>query len=346
MLDRSPMKNEAMVFAVDSRIRCKESCPIIASFNSIGLTHHRKASLESSQIISPIHVHLISKRRKDEKKRALSQAAYSRTVRGSSKVIGWSESEVWDMFGVSSINHPDLRRISTDYGFEGHPLRKDLPLSGYVEVRYDDPEKRVRVSCRLSVKLCRLLVTIERCAAGLLKHGMLNVGNQILFKDSIDPPILPIHEIRMDGNQGLAPHGRKRRRYSEERQIDSFFYRGPWKPYTANLKQLGYTLPVYQPGKTKLLRSTDRELWGSMGPLTSSYVLCGSREANEGQLEARNPFDLHTFPLGNVHIAAFYVYEDEARHKVRDLAISNVAPIPNQRATAVPIKKMVVTTGR
>ncbi|MCL7024851.1 hypothetical protein MKW94_018530 [Papaver nudicaule] len=47
------------------------------------------------------------------------------------------------MFGVSSINHPDLRRISTDHGFEGHPLRKDLPLSGYVEVRYDDPEKRV-----------------------------------------------------------------------------------------------------------------------------------------------------------------------------------------------------------
>ncbi|KAJ0441558.1 putative NADH:ubiquinone reductase (H(+)-translocating) [Helianthus annuus] len=53
------------------------------------------------------------------------------------------EREVWHMFGVSSINHPDLRRISTDYGFEGHPLRKDLPLSGYVEVRYDDPEKRV-----------------------------------------------------------------------------------------------------------------------------------------------------------------------------------------------------------
>lgn len=53
------------------------------------------------------------------------------------------EREVWDMFGVSSINHPDLRRISTDYGFEGHPLRKDLPLSGVMEVRYDDPDKRV-----------------------------------------------------------------------------------------------------------------------------------------------------------------------------------------------------------
>ncbi|YP_009477630.1 NADH dehydrogenase subunit 9 (mitochondrion) [Nymphaea colorata] len=56
---------------------------------------------------------------------------------------GWWEREVFDMSGVSSINHPDLRRILTDYGFEGHPLRKDFPLSGYVEVRYDDPEKRV-----------------------------------------------------------------------------------------------------------------------------------------------------------------------------------------------------------
>ncbi|KAI3868125.1 hypothetical protein MKX03_035341 [Papaver bracteatum] len=53
------------------------------------------------------------------------------------------EREVWDMFGVSFINHPDLRRISTDHGFEGNLLRKDLPMSGYVEVRYDDPEKRV-----------------------------------------------------------------------------------------------------------------------------------------------------------------------------------------------------------
>jgi NADH dehydrogenase (ubiquinone) Fe-S protein 3 len=47
------------------------------------------------------------------------------------------------MFGVSFINHPDLRRILTDYGFEGHQLRKDLNLIGYVSVRYDDPEKRV-----------------------------------------------------------------------------------------------------------------------------------------------------------------------------------------------------------
>ena len=47
------------------------------------------------------------------------------------------------MFGVFFSNHPDLRRILTDYGFQGHPLRKDFPLTGYVEVRYDDSEKRV-----------------------------------------------------------------------------------------------------------------------------------------------------------------------------------------------------------
>ena len=56
---------------------------------------------------------------------------------------GWFEREIWDLFGVPFADHPDLRRILTDYGFEGHPLRKDFPLTGYVEVRYDDEQKRV-----------------------------------------------------------------------------------------------------------------------------------------------------------------------------------------------------------
>jgi NADH-quinone oxidoreductase subunit C len=55
----------------------------------------------------------------------------------------WYERETYDLYGVLFSGHPDLRRLLTDYGFEGHPLRKDFPLTGFVEVRYDDQEKRV-----------------------------------------------------------------------------------------------------------------------------------------------------------------------------------------------------------
>lgn len=59
------------------------------------------------------------------------------------KCANWFEREVWDMYGVFFYNNKDLRRILTDYGFKGHPLRKDFPLTGYVEVRYDELQKRV-----------------------------------------------------------------------------------------------------------------------------------------------------------------------------------------------------------
>ena len=56
---------------------------------------------------------------------------------------GWWERETWDLYGIHFAGNPDLRRLLTDYGFSGHPLRKDFPLTGYVEVRYDSEQKRV-----------------------------------------------------------------------------------------------------------------------------------------------------------------------------------------------------------
>ncbi len=65
------------------------------------------------------------------------------SVHGVWPVATWWERECWDMFGVVFSGQPDLRRILTDYGFEGHPFRKDFPLTGYVEVRYDEDRKQV-----------------------------------------------------------------------------------------------------------------------------------------------------------------------------------------------------------
>lgn len=65
------------------------------------------------------------------------------TATGLFNSAGWWEREAWDLFGIYFAGNPDLRRILTDYGFEGHPLRKDFPLTGYVELRYDEQQKRV-----------------------------------------------------------------------------------------------------------------------------------------------------------------------------------------------------------
>ena len=76
-------------------------------------------------------------------KLAVEDGASVPSVAGIFGAASWYEREVWDMFGIPFSGHPDLRRILTDYEFEGHPLRKDFPLTGYVEVRYDDEQKRV-----------------------------------------------------------------------------------------------------------------------------------------------------------------------------------------------------------
>ena len=65
------------------------------------------------------------------------------SITGVHNSANWFEREIWDMYGVMFSDHPDLRRLLTDYGFEGHPLRNDFPLTGFVETRYDNERKRV-----------------------------------------------------------------------------------------------------------------------------------------------------------------------------------------------------------
>ncbi|MBV8566341.1 MAG: NADH-quinone oxidoreductase subunit C [Methylobacteriaceae bacterium] len=89
------------------------------------------------QLLSPKHNHRIRvKVETDEPSPVPSAVAVF-------PAANWFEREVYDLYGVLFSGHPDLRRILTDYGFEGHPLRKDFPLTGFVEMRYDDEQKRV-----------------------------------------------------------------------------------------------------------------------------------------------------------------------------------------------------------
>jgi NADH-quinone oxidoreductase subunit C len=89
--------------------------------------------------------HLLSPYR-NQRIRVKAEVAEDETVQS---IIGifpgadWFERETYDLYGIPFVGHPDMRRLLTDYGFEGHPLRKDFPLTGFVEVRYDDEQKRV-----------------------------------------------------------------------------------------------------------------------------------------------------------------------------------------------------------
>lgn len=77
----------------------------------------------------------------------------------------WYEREVYDLFGVFFVGHPDLRRIMTDYGFDGHPLRKDFPLTGYTEIRYDEEKKRIVVE---PLELTQAFRNFEGGTAGMI----------------------------------------------------------------------------------------------------------------------------------------------------------------------------------
>ncbi|MGE5540112.1 MAG: NADH-quinone oxidoreductase subunit C [Gemmatimonas sp.] len=90
---------------------------------------------------------------------------------------GWFEREAWDLYGILFSGHPDLRRILTDYGFEGHPLRKDFPLTGFVQVRYDEEQKRV---VNEPVKLTQEFRTFDFLSPweGQPPHGNLLPGDE------------------------------------------------------------------------------------------------------------------------------------------------------------------------
>lgn len=89
------------------------------------------------------HLLSISRNRRLRVKLQTDEATAVASVVDIYPAANWFEREVFDMYGVTFLDHPDLRRILTDYGFSGHPLRKDFPLTGFVEVRYDDEVKRV-----------------------------------------------------------------------------------------------------------------------------------------------------------------------------------------------------------
>ena len=91
-------------------------------------------------------IYIIQSLKKNKKlilKTSLKENETIETITSVHKAADWYERECYDLFGIEFTNHPDLRRIMTDYNFEGHPLRKDFPLTGHTEVRYDDLEKKV-----------------------------------------------------------------------------------------------------------------------------------------------------------------------------------------------------------
>jgi NADH-quinone oxidoreductase subunit C len=89
--------------------------------------------------------HLLSprKNRRIRVKVPVEEGASVPSIIGVYPGANWFERETYDLYGIPFTGHPDMRRLLTDYGFEGHPLRKDFPLTGFVEVRYDDEQKRV-----------------------------------------------------------------------------------------------------------------------------------------------------------------------------------------------------------
>lgn len=121
-------------------LRDDEKCRFITFTDLCGVDYPERA--ERLEVV----YHLLSPTRNDRIRLKLrtDESTPVPTLTGIYPCANWFEREAYDMVGVLFSGHPDLRRLLTDYGFEGHPLRRDFPMTGYVEVRYDEEEKRVR----------------------------------------------------------------------------------------------------------------------------------------------------------------------------------------------------------
>lgn len=135
----------------------------------------------------------------------------------------WYEREVYDLFGVFFVGHPDLRRIMTDYGFDGHPLRKDFPLTGYTEIRYDEEKKRIVVE---PLELTQAFRNFEGGTAGKKFapgiHSMVRLTSQKhgnkLDRAMIGSPI----------STNYLPQSQRRRRKNQRNRIDGAVHIQNW----------------------------------------------------------------------------------------------------------------------
>lgn len=127
------------IVAVLTKLRDDQKCQFEVLIDICGVDYPERA--ERFDVV----YHLLSPRLNQRLRVKIStdEATPVASVNDVFPAANWYEREAYDLYGIRFTGHPDLRRILTDYGFQGHPLRKDFPLTGYVEVRYDDEKKRV-----------------------------------------------------------------------------------------------------------------------------------------------------------------------------------------------------------